>query len=434
MTATRIGFLGNCQIQTMAMLAPLMVDGAETVCLDYSMAESRDESYRLAFADQLETCDFVFAQLAAFSVTNHAELRARFGGKVVTMANFYFRGLFPDSCYVGAFGKRLEEPSMVNSVVVLDAFLQGATPEEAMGAFNKENYQRLGLLDAWTLSMREMRQRESAGSVDVPGADIMEQACLCYPAFLTMNHPSIVLLADYLSAVFVKGGLAHRQVNAAALKDPLAHHDTTPVDDVIAQVLQLPYRGSQRWRINALGSRFIDREEFIARFYTTYAKTPRETLLVHSPTDLVDQYSADPDLSYLVDPTAMRPQVPFTTYTAAGRSYEPSRIEQTLDAIVATVEETRIYTHKVHSFSEIADPKIENLSRVLSPAGMTPIVQKMDQKLETILNSVEELAEDQRIRLTMLPDRRQYNVILGSLVCVVVLLCVTVASLFVGWR
>lgn len=401
----RFGFLGNCQVQTMALLAPLMVPGSEAIYFDYSTPESRDEEKRRDFVTKLEDCDHIFTQLTSFTITNEHELRARFGAKVVTIANFYFRGLFPDSCYIGAFGQRLDEPSTMNSIVILDAFLRGESEEGAARSFNRENYVRLGLLDAWDLSMAEMRRREADRSVEVPGAEMMEEACLRYPAFLTMNHPSIVMLADYLHRAFVFAGIPHQQVNAAIYTDPLDHHDITPVDDIVAETRHLPYRGTQRWRFNSLHRRYIDRGELVERFYATYRDTPRDRLIVNSPTDLVERYKGDPNLRFLIEASAPIVAAPMRI---SGNIYQQpalQRIETRLDAILSKAEEARVYIHKVHSFNQIADPKIESIrSAVVDNELEQDRLAAAEEKREQILLAIE---GNSKLALARLPGRRR---------------------------
>ncbi|GAB0120168.1 hypothetical protein Acid7E03_42400 [Acidisoma sp. 7E03] len=343
-----------------------MSPGSEAIYFDYSTPESRDESARIAFVDRLADCDHILTQLASFSVTNESDLRARFGSKVVTIANFYFRGLFPDSCYIGDFGQRLDEPSSVNSVVILDAFLRGESETAAVNSFNRENYARLGLLDAWALSMAEMRRREANGAVQVPGAELMEAACLRYPAFLTMNHPSIVMLAEYLQKAFAYAGIPHQAINSAIYDDPLDLHDVTPIDDIIAETRNLPYRGTQRWRFNSLERRYIDRAELVQRFYATYREAPRNRLVVNSPTDLVERYRSDPKLRFLVDAAAPVVAAPVRVSGSEHQQRSMQRIENTLDAILSKSEEARVYIHKLHSFHQIADPKIEAIRSIVT--------------------------------------------------------------------
>ncbi len=300
MCGPRLAFLGNCQVQSFSVIAPLLVEDAEVRAFDYADPATHNDGSRAAFAERLADADLIFAQTTGMSHTGHRELRARYPGRVVTIANFYFRGLFPDSIYVGAFGERIDYPSTMNSLVVLDAFHRGLTEAQAECCFNADNLQRLGVFSAWGASMQEMRRREDPAEVDVPAATLIDEACHQYPAFLTMNHPTVTLLADYLGRAFVYAGLRPRSINAAMIPDPLRQHDETPVLDAVAEHYGLPYRTTQRWRLYSQTARWIDRSEYVGHCYHAYRTTDVERLRVHSPTDLVAQLETDPDLRFHV--------------------------------------------------------------------------------------------------------------------------------------
>ena len=370
----RIALIGNCQVQTMALLAGRMLDGAEIRVFDYSQAYSRDEATRARFADGLGDCDLILVHTAHLSHTGERDLRPRYGGRMLTVANFYFRGLFPDSCYIGDFAHRLDAPLTVHSVLVLDAFRRGLSEEEALLQFDIEAMARLGLLDAWDASMEEMRRREAHGTVDVPAAAMMEEACRTYPAFLTMNHPSVLLVADYLARVFDHAGLRQRPAAAHALPDPLAEHDTTPVLDEVAEYLGLPWRATQRWKLHSAGKRHIDRREFVAACYEAYRAEPAARLLVHSPTDLVAAFAADPAHEYLVRADAVPPAGARPPPPAGARAAGPSvpvtlivreEVARAVRPLAVALADIRLHTHKAHSFLEVIDPKVERLAHRL---------------------------------------------------------------------
>ncbi len=335
-----------------------MIEDAQVRVFDYSMAYSREEAARQDFADGLGDCDYILAQTALLSHTNERILRERFGQRVVTIANFYFRGLFPDSCYVGDFSHRFDHPTAVNSIIVLDAFRRGLSEAQAQSAFTIATYERLGLLDAWQSSMAEMRLREANGVVTVPGADFMEEACRNYPAFLTMNHPSAPMLMEYLARVFRALDVRHQAVSLGRLQDPLALHDTTPVLDPIADYYQLPYRTSQRFKINALGQRHVSLEEYIARFYAAYREAGPAALVAHSPSDLVAALREDPARRFLADPAAPAPE-------AAAAAPEAATVDQRFIPLAPSVEEIKVLVHHVHSYLQVFDPKLESLSQIM---------------------------------------------------------------------
>jgi hypothetical protein len=380
----RIALIGNCQVQSLSACAAAMLDAQEILVFDYSEPYSRDEAQRQAFADRLGTCDWIIAQTASMSHTSELDLRPRYGGKLITIANFYFRGLFPDSCYIGDFSHRLQAPLTVHSVVVLDAFLRGLSAKAAVKHLNIETMQRLELLDAWDSSMAEMRSRESTGTVDVPAADMLEDACRRYPAFLTMNHPSAPLLSDYLHRVFACAGIKHREINALNMADPLAHHDTTPILDEVAEHLRLPYRVSQRWKINSLGARYVDREEFVCACYDAYRLAPPGSLLVHSPVDLVAALRSDPRRAYLVDAVHAALLAPSENGLGSLAEVDTAMVREEVARqvrpVLQSLAEISLYLHKVHSFQEVADPKIEQL--VQSAARTEAHIEELREALK----------------------------------------------------
>jgi hypothetical protein len=303
----QIALIGNCQVQSLGFLADLMLDGAEIRTFDYSEPYSRSEENRRVFADGLANCDLIVAQTALMTFTNERDLRERYGNKLITIANFYFRGLFPDSCYIGDFEHRVAEPLAVHSVLVLDAFRRGLSERAALRQFDIAALEKLDLLNAWSESMDEMRRREANGVVNVPGADFMEDACRRYPAFLTMNHPTVALLADYLHEVFAFAGIGHKRVNAMNVPDPLGEHDTTPILDCVADHLRLPYRVPQRWKINVMNRRSVGPAEFVALCYKAYRRFDKSHLVIHSPTDMIARFSVNAELAYLVNHTVAPP-------------------------------------------------------------------------------------------------------------------------------
>ena len=363
-----MAFLGNCQVQSFAQLASLMIEDVSTLTFDYSTPEAHDEATGARFADQLESCDIIFTQRASerFRHTNDPALRARFPSKTVVIGNFYFRGLFPDSCYVGAFGSRFEIPSAVNSVILLDAFRRGLSVDAAVRAHGSiAAYERLGLFEAWRSSMDEMHRREAEGVLDVPAAEMMEAACRRYPAFLTMNHPSIALLSEYLAAAFRFAGLAFRPVNAAVLADPLFVHDTSPIADVVAAHYNLPYRVSQCWKINSLNGRFIGIDELAARFYEAYAGADPTHLLVHSPGDMVERLAADPARAFLVSADSAPPATEMAEAAPSGGSHPVRSLHASLELAQADGRQSLALLKRLHSYADVMDTKVERLSVLL---------------------------------------------------------------------
>jgi hypothetical protein len=275
--------IGNCQVESIEFLIEHMMPDAEIRAFDFA-GKNADAAARQAFRHGLMGADYILAQPNNQSFLSHAELKRDFGGKCFVIANLYFRGLHPDACYVGATDDRFQEPSLYHSVAVLDAFKRGLPERKAGQVFGIENFERLGLFEAWESSLDEMRQRDAHS--DLPGAALIESYCREFAGFLTLNHPCIGLMYLYLCAVFERMGIGFKPVNLAGLKDPLARHDVLPAHDFVAAHYGLPYRTTQHWMIEHTGRRFIDRAEYIGRCYTAYRKAEAKKLIVHSPLDL----------------------------------------------------------------------------------------------------------------------------------------------------
>ena len=282
----RIAFIGNCQVESFAVSARHMLEDAEISVFDYSQMYSRDEEARRRYVLGLHSTDYVFAQTATFTHTSEHDLREILGNRLVTIANFYFRGLFPDTCYVGDFAARLDLPSTLHSVIVLDGFRRGLSEEAVCARFSSASLDAMGLADAWSSSMAEMRAREANGVLDVPLGELMEEACRRYPAFLTMNHPSGRLITEYFAKVLDHLGLRYSLPAEAPHPDALARHDMVPIHDFVAERHGLPYRTQQSWKINALGGA-TSREDYVKACFEAYAQHDPVSLLVHSTTDLV---------------------------------------------------------------------------------------------------------------------------------------------------
>ncbi|NTU76552.1 MAG: hypothetical protein HGA90_01870 [Alphaproteobacteria bacterium] len=286
-------FLGNCQVNTFEFLAENMVSGAAVASQDITRDGLRD-----LLEQGMAAADYVFVQRGFFSPEELAEVKRAFAGKVVTLANFYFRGLHPDVCYVGSTKARQKDPSFYHSLAVLDAYLRGRSEKEAVRALSYENFQRLGVLEAWDSSLDEMRRRDA--DVDFPAAALIDQYCHELPGFLTVNHPAAGLLYRYWTAVLKAIGLSFRPMNTDVFRDPLEGHDVFPLFDFVAEHYALPYRTTQQWLLNHPGRRFANAEEYVRLFYSAYNKASLDQLWVHSPLDMIERLKSTPTLNHLV--------------------------------------------------------------------------------------------------------------------------------------
>ena len=151
--------------------------------------------------------------------------------------------------------------------------------------------------------------------------------------------------------------------------DALADHDMTPIYDFVADHYRLEYRTAQTWTLNSLGRGFTSRADYTAAFYSAYNQADPATLVVHSPTDMVASLLESPH-RYLVDGAALPSTATRCRTDTAGESRAAAlthrQLALALRPLKERLDETATFIHKVHSFAQIMDPKVERLTQDLS--------------------------------------------------------------------
>jgi len=300
----RFVIIATCQTQSLALLARQMMPDSSVFAVDFTDPAAYTAEGLQLFEAESSKADFVLAQFGGFGPYAFDALRAAFPKRFHSLATIYFRGLHPDACYVGLPEDKLQDPSLYHSLVLLDAFKQGK-PESwaATQAFTYDNFERLGLFDAWEASLDKIRELDA--KVDFPIARHIEAFCLERPGFFTFNHPSLPFLHDYLFSIFTWLGFTPKPANLAAIQDPLEQHDMLPIHDFVAERFHLPYRTTQHWKLAHLNL-FADRAEIVRRFYEAYRKADFEKLLIRSPGDLRKALQNDPARAFLAPKEATK--------------------------------------------------------------------------------------------------------------------------------
>lgn len=262
-----------------------MLPGSSFSVLDFSKPEWQEEAKRQIFADNLTQCDIVFAHPNVYSYVSTEELRSFLGKKLALLGNFYFRGYFPDICYIGGIGKRLPNLLSYHSIVVVRSYLLGQTPEQCLVDFSEEKYSEFGFFEDWKTSLEALRSRDM--TVDYPIADLVEEFSVNKKIFHTVNHPTIDIIAYYLNSVCKKIGLS---VSTAPLwmmtEDPLYEYGMPPIFDFLAEHHNLRFRSTQFYKMG--GAQFISTDAFIRGSYRQYdiANIREEPIAISSPGEL----------------------------------------------------------------------------------------------------------------------------------------------------
>ncbi|WP_404711729.1 WcbI family polysaccharide biosynthesis putative acetyltransferase [Sphingomonas sp. MMS24-J13] len=280
----RIGLIGNCQVQTLEAVLGVMLPGSIFSVLDFSKPEWQDAAKREVFSGQLSECDIVFAHPNVYSHVSTEELRNLLGKKLALIGNFYFRGYFPDICYIGGIGKRLPNLLSYHSIVVVRSYLLGQTPEQCLADFSEKKYSEFGFFEDWKISLEALRGRDA--TVDYPIADLVEEFAVDRQIFHTVNHPTIDLIAYYLSDVCKKLGLQIPATRLWMTADPLYEYGMPPVFDFLAGHHNLRFRSTQFYKMS--GAQFITADAFIRGSYRQYdiANLREEPIAISSPGEL----------------------------------------------------------------------------------------------------------------------------------------------------
>ncbi len=279
----KIALVGNCQVRSYQQILQdsLSLGSFELALLDFSTAESRDEAVRQSFAASIEDYDFVFVQSNGLSYTRPSDLRAQVkrSSAVVQICNFYFRGLHPDLCYVGSFGKRAGWTDY-NSLVCLNGYKNGLEIDVALDQLLQGQVREPKIMNAWNDSIEELRLRDR--DLDFPGSDLVDSSCRQYQAFYTMNHPSLFLLQDYIYSIMSALGFSYSRNIYKTSDDPLSFL-RYPIYDFWALHNRLPYRTTQHIYIHG---QFFPLKQFFINSYRSYGNADSEILVVSSPSKL----------------------------------------------------------------------------------------------------------------------------------------------------
>lgn len=277
-----IALIGNCQVRTYAKILSDALPVCDLHVLDFSTTESREERVRQSFIASLRECNLVLVQPNGLSSTRPSDLKANLGlcnSSVIVISNLFFRGLHPDMCYVGPFGKRIGWNDY-HSLICLEGYKADILPAEAISHLSHGKISDSRILDAWDKSIEELTRRDQ--SVDFPAASLVDECCRAYQAFWTINHPTIWILQEYIYSLLASLEIAYVPTIYRAKDDPLSFIQY-PVYDFWAEKMSLDYRTSQKLRIKKT---FFTLGEFYELSYQTYVQEPIEDLIVNSPSDL----------------------------------------------------------------------------------------------------------------------------------------------------
>lgn len=266
----KIIVLGNCQGpgigRAIASLADFSVLGLDI--LNVSLDQP-------ALLRLLAGADRLLAPVLSerFGPLHSERVRDHFGGRVRLYSLPYFRGIHPDTVYLGEWGNRIQSPlGDYHSAVVVRSFLDGLSSRECVDRFSA-GLTRLNPKAAFRRSAEELRRREAA--VDIRIADWLLATIRRKPCLYTINHPTSDLFVGIAETFLAELGHRPTKTPGALLGNVLAGGVIWPVHAVIAQALGLRYATGDVFQS---GSTILDLDEYVTRAYQLYDPIERGAL------------------------------------------------------------------------------------------------------------------------------------------------------------
>ncbi|GJE02548.1 WcbI family polysaccharide biosynthesis putative acetyltransferase [Methylobacterium isbiliense] len=204
---TKVGFLGNCQAQTLEALALHLGADYEIVSFGPVWLYTSDDEDRVL--SRALSCDILFHQRIAEDYGVHflrtSSMKLLLKDKCLSWPNAYFDGYFPTFGYIYTNRGKITGPlSDYHLPIIREGWERGRAVEEVAAAITSPN-SPLFADDPVSNSLSELRSRESG--LDICMSDFIEENYKSYKTFFTPNHPCDVVLFELLTRLTRAAGL-----------------------------------------------------------------------------------------------------------------------------------------------------------------------------------------------------------------------------------
>lgn len=208
----KIVIIGNCQARPLAKLLKKLnprVDVTAIIIVHLTKSEQFAE-----YEDQLEEADLIVSQLVAdqypCDFVRTSFLKERYGKKVVSVLNLFFRGYNPDWFYIRIPGKGPLRGPMgdYHNRTIFESWEKGETADVAAQKLESQIHNEPYKQEI-AASLSELKRRESL--VDVPVVDFVRKKYRKARLFFTFNHPSMALMREYAKRILKAGGLGYKR-------------------------------------------------------------------------------------------------------------------------------------------------------------------------------------------------------------------------------
>ena len=284
---TKIAVVGNCQANPLGNVLSVMTDDVQVTktAIVHLLNSGQEGEYAPAFED----ADVILAQRVAdtypCSFVRSAELKAKYGGKVVTWPNLYYAGYNPELMYIRQpSGKPLPGPLGDYHVrTILHAWQAGLKVERCVGLINDYDYNAGAYGQIPARSLEDLRGRES--ETDVQISDFIEERVGRQRLFFTFNHPTAALLIHVAYLLLRRLELAVvRPIDADIAGEPL-NQFIAPLNCYSSKALKVTftysaaYKGldliiSNAGKVGSGKRRVFSASEIVEIFFKQYDSSP----------------------------------------------------------------------------------------------------------------------------------------------------------------
>jgi len=272
----KIVVIGNCQAAPLANALNFLLQTK-------SVSAYMEGTFAALDKDKAESvlgCDILFHQ-SNFDTSKY-EIPST--TRTVRFPRFMFRGFHPDSIYVYDGGKSIETKfGAYHSAIVFAAYLNRKSVDETLEYFTDETFKKLGYLDAYDQSVRELIEEGRRCDLDLTDwiAKWRRSGCFMH----AISHPKIGVFVDLANLLLKEQGITPRATYSADfITDNLQRGPIAAIYPAVAQNLGLEggfvFKGPER-----MGARVGGLRDFVTESFSVYAKHSRE-VVTSIPPDL----------------------------------------------------------------------------------------------------------------------------------------------------
>ena len=259
----KIVVISSCQGPALARVIGALADVSVFAC---AVAKTRNAALAHHVLRMMEAADHILiANLtSAWGQFSRANLKARFGDKVVVYHRPFFEAFHPDLAYGEPDGPK-SAVGDYHSRIVVDSFQRGLDEDRCAARFTADEYRRMGFEQIAAKAFEKLEKKDL--DVDIGIADLVRDNMRRVPLFYTVNHPT-----SALSELMARRYLDHLGIRSAAtqaLLNPteLSYGAIWPVDAAWAGIMGLSWQTEAVWWHN---NYMLPLREFVRRCYILY--------------------------------------------------------------------------------------------------------------------------------------------------------------------